>query len=224
MASEEKINVLYVEDNENDVILMEKVLKDIMDFEFNLDSANTGREGLMRFSDDYDFLLLDNRMPGMNGLEVLDEVTSKESNVPIIMVTGKGDEKTAVEALKKGAYDYIVKDDLDTERTKESLMELIDLIGMMKGEEGSGFFSGLTRRRSTIGVITDILEASLYGINKTNLIYKTNLNSKRIKKYLGFLISKSFLVTNKDNGKKYKTTEKGRDLLELLKEVESMLS
>lgn len=54
-------------------------------------------------------ILLDYLLPGIDGLAVFERIKKKEYDIPVIMVTGQGDEGIAVEAMKKGAYDYVVK-------------------------------------------------------------------------------------------------------------------
>jgi diguanylate cyclase (GGDEF)-like protein len=56
-----------------------------------------------------DIVILDYNLPGMNGLETLRELRQLKPKVPVIMVTGQGDETVAVEAMKSGAHDYIIK-------------------------------------------------------------------------------------------------------------------
>lgn len=57
----------------------------------------------------FDAVILDYSLPQMNGLEVLAQIQQRGYAVPVIMVTGQGDEKIAVEAMKRGAYDYMIK-------------------------------------------------------------------------------------------------------------------
>ncbi|MBW2545113.1 MAG: diguanylate cyclase [Deltaproteobacteria bacterium] len=54
-------------------------------------------------------ILLDYSLPGIDGLAVLDRIMENGYDIPVIMVTGQGDESIAVEAMKKGAFDYVVK-------------------------------------------------------------------------------------------------------------------
>ena len=58
----------------------------------------------------FDAVILDYSLPMMNGIEVLSEIQTKGYTVSVIMVTGRGDEKIAVEAMKRGACDYIIKE------------------------------------------------------------------------------------------------------------------
>jgi len=75
------------------------------------DSGKAAVEALSRSH--YDVVILDYRMPGMSGLNVLQWMYEQKSETPVIMLTGVGSETIAVEALKLGAYDYIPKDHLE---------------------------------------------------------------------------------------------------------------
>jgi len=73
--------------------------------------ARDGEEGLARFdAGTFDVVALDHRMPVYDGLEVMRRLASRGRLPPIVMVTGAGDERIAVEALRLGARDYVVKD------------------------------------------------------------------------------------------------------------------
>jgi len=72
--------------------------------------AENGRECLAKFeSEEPDLVVLDLRMPGMDGLEVLEAIREKDSDLPVIMITAHGTIETAIEAMKRGAYDFITK-------------------------------------------------------------------------------------------------------------------
>jgi len=78
---------------------------------FAVDLVHDGRMGIeILQSEDYDALIVDHKMPGKSGLDVIRQLASDGKLMPTLMVTGAGDEKLAVEALKLGAGDYIVKD------------------------------------------------------------------------------------------------------------------
>jgi DNA-binding NtrC family response regulator len=78
-------------------------------------TAASGEEGVRELKQNViDLVLLDVRLPGMSGLEVLGEIRKHETELPVIMLTAFGDTKTAVEAMKLGALDYLMKGfDLD---------------------------------------------------------------------------------------------------------------
>ena len=86
-------------------------LKDILSYESHeVDLAQDGFEGLEKLTNNkYDIVLCDIKMPKMDGLEVLSEIIAKDMDIPVIMISGHGTVETAVEAIKKGAYDFIEK-------------------------------------------------------------------------------------------------------------------
>src|SRR6267154_2607991 len=72
-----------------------------------------------------DAVLLDIKMPGMDGLEVLEAARSKDPHTPILMISGHGDIPIAVEAIQKGAYDFLEKP-LESERVLTALRNAIE--------------------------------------------------------------------------------------------------
>jgi two-component system nitrogen regulation response regulator NtrX len=88
-----------------------KTLTEILSFEgYKLDEAGDGEEGLKKFKDKtYDVVLCDIKMPKVDGLDFLQKAVETNPDVPIIMISGHGNIETAVEAVKKGAYDFIQK-------------------------------------------------------------------------------------------------------------------
>ena len=71
-------------------------------------TAESGQEALGRL-DDVDVVVTDLAMPGMSGLELLDQVLAVDPALPVLLLTAHGSEKTAVAAMKRGAYDYFSK-------------------------------------------------------------------------------------------------------------------
>ena len=82
-----------------------------MSFEgYKIDEAADGEEGLKRFSEKpFDLVLCDIKMPKLDGIEFLEKAREINPDIPIIMISGHGNIDTAVEAVKKGAFDYISK-------------------------------------------------------------------------------------------------------------------
>ncbi len=87
------------------------VLKEILTTEgYKVDEAVDGEEGLKKFSaNSYDLVLCDIKMPKLDGIEFLQQANAINPDVPIIIISGHGNIETAVDAVKKGAYDYISK-------------------------------------------------------------------------------------------------------------------
>ncbi len=86
-------------------------LRDILEYEkFEVEEAVDGIEGLDKVKKgNFDLIFCDIKMPKMDGLEVLSKIQEINTEVPVIMISGHGNIETAVEAIKKGAYDYIAK-------------------------------------------------------------------------------------------------------------------
>ncbi|HWI40650.1 MAG TPA: response regulator, partial [Verrucomicrobiae bacterium] len=106
--SEKMPRILYMEDDPGLARLLQKAFARLG---YGVEVAEDGHRGLqMTLEESYDLLLLDYDMPGLGGMQVLQELARREGAPPVIMVTGNGSERVAVEALKAGAADYVVKD------------------------------------------------------------------------------------------------------------------
>jgi len=100
-------NILIIDDEK----AIRKTLSEILSYEgYKIEEAGDGEEGLRRFRDKtFDVVLCDIKMPKLDGIEFLEKVRESNPDVPVIMISGHGNIDTAVEAVKKGAYDYIAK-------------------------------------------------------------------------------------------------------------------
>src|SRR5580698_3059740 len=100
-------NILIIDDEK----AIRKTLSEILSYEgYKIDEAGDGEEGLKKFREtEYDVILCDIKMPKIDGIEFLEKAKESNPDVPIIMISGHGTIETAVEAVKKGAYDYISK-------------------------------------------------------------------------------------------------------------------
>jgi DNA-binding NtrC family response regulator len=94
----------------DDEVSIRRALQNILESEnYNIDLAENGEQALeMATEENYDAILLDIKMPGMDGMEVLEKLMTI-TEAQVIMISGHGTIETAVEAIKKGAYDFIVK-------------------------------------------------------------------------------------------------------------------
>jgi two-component system nitrogen regulation response regulator NtrX len=100
-------DILIIDDEK----AIRKTLTEILSFEgYKIDEAADGEEGLKKFKDkSYDVVLCDIKMPKLDGIEFLQKAAETNADIPIIMISGHGNIETAVEAVKKGAYDFISK-------------------------------------------------------------------------------------------------------------------
>ncbi len=100
-------NVLIIDDEK----AIRKSLREILEYEsYKVEEADSGQAGLKLIKENaFDIVLLDIKMPHMDGMEVLEKLREMEEDLPVIMISGHGNEETAVEAVKKGAFDFISK-------------------------------------------------------------------------------------------------------------------
>jgi DNA-binding NtrC family response regulator len=102
-----KRRILIIDDEE---IVVRSCLRILSDDETQVDSANNGLDGIAKVAEhDYDMLILDIKMPKMNGIEVLQRVKETHPDIDVIMITGLNEIETAVQAMKLGAFDYLPK-------------------------------------------------------------------------------------------------------------------
>jgi len=99
--------ILVVDDEES----IRRTLREILEYEdFGVDEAVDGEEALQAIRENqYDLVLLDVKMPKVDGMEVLETIAEEIDDLPVVMISGHGTIETAVEATKLGAYDFIEK-------------------------------------------------------------------------------------------------------------------
>lgn len=99
--------ILVIDDERS----IRNTLKDILEYEkYEVDLAEDGAKGLeMIKRTAYDIVLCDIKMPGLDGIDVLEQMVVISPDMPVIMISGHGNIDTAVESIKKGAYDFIEK-------------------------------------------------------------------------------------------------------------------
>ncbi len=100
--------ILLVDDEENFLAIMEKRLNAR---DMDVVTADGGRAALevLEKTPDVDVVVLDVKMPGMDGLEVLRSIRAAHPLVEVIMLTGHGTIETAIDGMKHGAFDYLLK-------------------------------------------------------------------------------------------------------------------
>ena len=108
MSKSEFIRILYMEDDHATARLFQRKLEREG---YIVDLACDGKEGLAMYeAASYDVLAVDQAMPNLDGLAVIRTLASRKPFPPLIVVTASGDARAAVEAMKLGASDYIIKD------------------------------------------------------------------------------------------------------------------
>jgi DNA-binding NtrC family response regulator len=115
--------ILVIDDEKS----IRNTLQEILEYEkHKVELAEDGIVGLEKVNQgNFDIILCDIKMPEMDGIEVLEKILEKTSDTPVIMISGHGNIDTAVEAIKKGAYDFIEKP-LDLNRLLVTIKNALD--------------------------------------------------------------------------------------------------
>ncbi|MCC7333252.1 MAG: sigma-54-dependent Fis family transcriptional regulator [Flavobacteriales bacterium] len=116
-------NILIIDDEKS----IRNTLKEILEYEkYTVHEAEDGIQGLEKIkSGKYDLIMCDIKMPKLDGLELLEKIMDIGVETPVVMISGHGNVETAVEAIKKGAFDYISKP-LDLNRLLITVRNAID--------------------------------------------------------------------------------------------------
>ena len=115
--------ILVIDDERS----IRNTLKDILEYEkYSVDLAEDGIKGIEKVKGNgFDVVLCDIKMPGMDGIEVLEHLVQISPDTPVVMISGHGNIDTAVESIKKGAFDYIEKP-LDLNRLLITIRNAMD--------------------------------------------------------------------------------------------------
>ncbi|MEI6089170.1 MAG: sigma-54 dependent transcriptional regulator [bacterium] len=172
MLNKEKIKILILDDEKQ---FTEELSGFFQDSEFEAFEANTADEGrkLLR-QYEIDLLILDVRLPGVNGLDILKEVKIKYPNMEVIVISAHGDMDTVIKAMRLGAFDYLRKPfryidiQIAIERTQKYL-QMQRKLKLME-EKNSLISKTLEEKidRQFIGVSTQILEVFEQAITSAN--------------------------------------------------------
>jgi DNA-binding response OmpR family regulator len=121
------LEVLLIEDNPGDTRLIREMIADTRTTDFNLVSANTLKAARQMLpGHDIDVILLDLSLPDSRGLDTFNAIRECLPEAPIVVLTALDDEDTAIEALHKGAQDYLVKGQVDGELLSRSLRYAVE--------------------------------------------------------------------------------------------------
>jgi len=148
--------MLVVDDDPGQARLISVLLRN--EFDVEVDMAYSCEEARERFeSGDYDLITLDYQLPDGDGLTLLEEVRRKADPPPVVIITGHGDEQTAVSAFKAGAFGYVVKDRRMSTMIVEEARSAMARAGLLETE--AALLESRTRYKeifetSSLGIIT----------------------------------------------------------------------
>ena len=126
------MRILLVDDNLPDRVRYRRMLQKAAD-NLEIVEAEDGAGGLQQLAtQNIDCVLLDQELPDMQGLDVLEDICEKSDAPPVIMLTGEEDAAVSIEALRRGAADYLMKRRIDDDRLLRAIRGAIDRRGLQQ--------------------------------------------------------------------------------------------
>lgn len=109
------MNVLFVDDDDEVVKFVEVTLRKVEEYRFRIIARNSGESAIQELesNDDIDLIIMDYFLPGLNGIDTAKKIIEKYSKIPIIFLTVNRDMNIAVEAMRLGVSDYVLKEELN---------------------------------------------------------------------------------------------------------------
>jgi len=165
MANEKIIRIILVEDNPGDAIIIQEMLKEIYDNQFDLHRFQRVDEGLKHLNEDFDIMLLDLNLPDSQGIETFNTMNNHAPELPIIILTGLIDEELAINIVSEGAQDYLVKGQIDKQLLSRSIKYSI---------ERKHIEIDLRNSEEKYRLMVEKIESGLFLINSKNEISYVN--------------------------------------------------
>jgi DNA-binding NtrC family response regulator len=121
------IHILHIEDNPADVVLIQEILAEAKEFSCTVHHAGLLSLGLEKLTTDtVDIILLDLNLPDSAGKSTFQAVKERARDTPVIIMTGLDDEHAAINAVREGAQDYLVKSQVDANLLVRSIRYAIE--------------------------------------------------------------------------------------------------
>ena len=155
--SEQPIHILMIDDDEDDFFLVTELLRDISPGQYVLEWASTFQKGMAALENNtHDVFLVDYRLGPNTGIDILHRIQQMPNQLPVIMLTGKGDYKIDQEAMQAGAYDYLVKGEITADLLERSIRYALDEYSHRRTiEESEKKYYGIFEKAHDLIVLAD---------------------------------------------------------------------
>jgi len=185
------LRILVVEDDEDDFILISDYFKNIHAWQFDITWIQRYSAAVEELTNNqYSLCFCDYRLGAKNGIDLIKDVMAKNLATPIILLTGKGNYNIDIEATRAGAFDYLIKADLDEDKLERTIRYTLERIHILqKIQESERRYRGIFEKSKDIVFIglpdttittinyavTDILQLSVEeGIGKKLVTFFKN--------------------------------------------------
>ena len=188
-AAPRATRVLLVDDDRDDYLLARGLLEEVDDREFEVRWEPT-YEGAVRAIREggHDVVLLDYRLGGRTGTELLNEVAGEEGIAPVIILTGQGGREVDLEAMRAGAADYLAKERIDAlllERSIRYAVERHRLLAQIRAMSLTDELTGLHNRRGFFTLARQQFRVSARGRREMVLLFADLDGMKQINDRMG---------------------------------------
>ncbi|MBI4418703.1 MAG: response regulator [Ignavibacteriales bacterium] len=188
MERDRVINVLLVEDNADFAKLVRLYLTKYGGAKFEVDWSENGKAGIERAGAEphrYDVILMDYFLPGLNGLEVTRMLQEKNVTTPVVFLTVNKDVNLAVEVMKLGVEDYLVKEEVSTPILPKTILGVVEK-RVLQGE-----MAELEIRKKRLEAMQEMIEGITHEVesplNGMKMIVEGMLNSRQEEKTTKYL-------------------------------------
>jgi DNA-binding NtrC family response regulator len=140
MSSEENLSILLVDDDANYADVARQFLQEIPGKRFSVSRVENGEraiEALLAGSPSYDLLLIDNHLPDTDGVSLVGRILQGGRDIPIILLTSQKDFRVAVEAIKTGVEDYLVKEDITDSVLPRTIVNVLERVQLRRQIESA---------------------------------------------------------------------------------------
>ncbi len=169
---DKQISILLIEDSAPDADMVREMLGDSIGSRFTLEQATRVSDGLERLAEgDFDVVLLDLSLPDSIGLDTFTEVHSKAPWIPIVVLSGSGNEVMAIQAVQEGAQDYLVKGEVDGGSLARSLRYAV---------ERKQSAEALRRERDLVARLMDTSPVSITVVDRHGKIIFANARAEEV--------------------------------------------
>lgn len=165
-AEKQLLRILVVEDDEDDFSLINNYIKHLRAWQCEVKWIYRYDEAVKEIcSNVYTMCFLDYRLGAKNGIDLIKEIHSRNCNAPIILLTGKGNYEIDIEATKAGAFDYLIKSELDEDKLERTIRYSLErLRNMQKLKDSERKYRSIFEKSKDIVFIAN-LDMSIVTIN-----------------------------------------------------------
>ncbi|MCK5506349.1 MAG: diguanylate cyclase, partial [Thermodesulfovibrionia bacterium] len=124
--SKQSVSILLADSDLSDIDIIKSNLSAYDDINFNFDTARSDTDTLDKVEGKkFDLVLMNQDPPGINGIKMLKEISERKLGMPVIMIVAVGEEKLGVEAMDKGAYDYLTREEIKNQSLNRAVYRAI---------------------------------------------------------------------------------------------------